>query len=91
MLDHYGVQQARWIGTSMGGLIGVTLAADVLKDRITHLIINDTRQEIPAAGSERIVGYVGNPRLPPRSPVWLSKPDFGIMTGPATQPFRHRP
>jgi pimeloyl-ACP methyl ester carboxylesterase len=41
MLDHYGIDQTRWVGTSMGGLIGVTLAAGVLKDRITHLVIND--------------------------------------------------
>jgi pimeloyl-ACP methyl ester carboxylesterase len=61
MLDHYGIQQTRWIGTSMGGLIGVTLAAGVLKDRITHLVINDIGPDIPAAGVDRIVAYVGNP------------------------------
>lgn len=61
ILDYYGVETMRWIGTSMGGLIGVTLAAGELKERITHLVINDIGPDIPEAGSSRIVSYVGNP------------------------------
>lgn len=61
MLDFYGIEQTRWVGTSMGGLIGVTLAAGVLKHRITHLVINDIGPDIPQAGVGRISDYVGNP------------------------------
>lgn len=61
MLAHYGIHETRWIGTSMGGLIGVTLAAGLLRDRITHLVINDIGPDIPEAGVGRIVAYVGNP------------------------------
>ena len=61
VLDHYGIDRMRWVGTSMGGLIGVTLAAERLKERITHLVINDIGPDIPEAGSRRIVDYVGNP------------------------------
>ena len=61
MLDHYRLDRVRWIGTSMGGLIGVTLAGGRLKDRITHLVINDVGPDIPAAGIGRIASYVGNP------------------------------
>ena len=61
ILDHYGIDRLRWVGTSMGGLIGVTLAADRLKDRITHLVINDIGPDIPEAGTGRIASYVGNP------------------------------
>lgn len=61
MLAHYGIRQTRWIGTSMGGLIGVTLAAGLLRDRITHLVINDIGPDIPQAGVDRIVAYVGTP------------------------------
>lgn len=61
ILDHYGIENLRWIGTSMGGLIGVTLAAGALKGRITHLVINDVGPDIPAAGTGRIADYVGNP------------------------------
>ncbi|RST88478.1 alpha/beta hydrolase [Aquibium carbonis] len=61
VLDHYGIGELRWIGTSMGGLLGVTLAAGALKDRITHLVINDIGPDIPEAGTGRIASYVGNP------------------------------
>lgn len=61
ILDHYGIGDLRWVGTSMGGLIGVTLAAGALRERITHLVINDIGPDIPAAGAERISSYVGTP------------------------------
>lgn len=61
ILDHYGIGTLRWVGTSMGGLIGVTLAAGALKGRITHLVINDVGPDIPEAGTGRITAYVGNP------------------------------
>ena len=46
---------------SMGGLIGVTLAAGRLKGRISHLVINDIGPDIPEAGIGRISTYVGTP------------------------------
>ena len=61
MLAHYGIERLRWVGTSMGGLIGVTLAGGELKGRITHLVINDIGPDIPQAGAGRIAAYVGNP------------------------------
>ncbi len=61
MLDHYGVAETRWIGTSMGGLIGVTLAGGRLKGRISHLVINDIGPEVAVEGVDRIASYVGNP------------------------------
>ncbi|MGB6116687.1 MAG: alpha/beta hydrolase [Mesorhizobium sp.] len=61
LFDHYRIDRVRWVGTSMGGLIGTTLAADRLKDRITHLVINDIGPDIPQAGVARISTYVGNP------------------------------
>lgn len=61
LLDHYGIKKTRWVGTSMGGLIGVTLAAGRLKERITHLVVNDIGPDIPPAGAARIASYVGTP------------------------------
>ena len=61
LCTHYGIDTLRWVGTSMGGLIGVTLAAGGLKGRITHLVINDIGPDIPQAGTGRIASYVGNP------------------------------
>lgn len=61
VLDHYGIGDLRWVGTSMGGLIGVTLAAGALRGRISHLVINDIGPDIPKEGTGRIATYVGNP------------------------------
>ncbi|MEZ5873071.1 MAG: alpha/beta hydrolase [Nitratireductor sp.] len=61
ILDHYAIRELRWIGTSMGGLLGVTLAAGPLKGRISHLVVNDIGPSIPLEASTRIADYVGNP------------------------------
>lgn len=61
MLDHYGIDRLGWIGTSMGGLLGITLAAERLRHRLTHLVINDVGPDIPSLSAERIADYVGNP------------------------------
>lgn len=61
ILDHHSIDKLRWIGTSMGGLIGVTLAGDRLKDRITHLVVNDVGPAIPETAVNRIASYVGSP------------------------------
>ena len=61
ILDNYGIGETRWVGTSMGGLIGVTLAGGRLKGRVTHLVINDIGPAIPEAASGRIAAYVGAP------------------------------
>jgi len=61
VFDHYRIDKMRWVGTSMGGLIGVTLAAGRLKDRITRLVVNDVGPAIPEAATSRIAAYVGAP------------------------------
>jgi pimeloyl-ACP methyl ester carboxylesterase len=81
MLDHYRLDKVRWVGTSMGGLIGVTLAGDRLKRRITHLVINDVGPDIPAAGIGRIASYVGNP------PVYDTVGELGAWLRTNYAPF----
>jgi pimeloyl-ACP methyl ester carboxylesterase len=61
LLDQLGIDTLRWVGTSMGGLIGVTLAADALKGRISHLVVNDIGPELPQAAADRIATYAGDP------------------------------
>lgn len=61
VLDHFGIEKLDWIGTSMGGLLGVTLAAGRLKGRINHLIVNDIGPWIPEDATGRIADYVGSP------------------------------
>jgi pimeloyl-ACP methyl ester carboxylesterase len=53
-------RMVHWLGTSMGGLIGMALAA--LPDSpIERLVLNDVGPAIDAAGVARIAGYIGLP------------------------------
>ncbi|MEO8526215.1 MAG: alpha/beta hydrolase [Caldimonas sp.] len=49
-----------WVGTSMGGLIGIALAS-LPKSPIGRLVLNDVGPAIDAAGIARIAGYLGLP------------------------------
>jgi pimeloyl-ACP methyl ester carboxylesterase len=52
-----------WLGTSMGGLVGMMLAAQLLTP-IRRLIVNDVGPFVPKAALERIGSYVGlDPRF----------------------------
>lgn len=63
LLDQLKVGTLRWVGTSMGGLLGIYLASGPLKGRITHLLLNDIGPHVPDAALKRIVEYVGKPPL----------------------------
>ena len=59
LLAHLGAEEVDWIGTSMGGLIGMMMAA--LPDSpIRRLVLNDVGPFIPAAALEVIGAYVGS-------------------------------
>jgi pimeloyl-ACP methyl ester carboxylesterase len=58
LLDGLGVERCRWIGTSMGGLIGMLLAAGPLKGRIERLVMNDVGPRLNAEAIQRIRAYV---------------------------------
>ncbi|MVT00240.1 alpha/beta fold hydrolase [Devosia marina] len=81
MLKHYDVGQFGWVGTSMGGLLGITLAAGPLSDRITHLVINDVGPDIPYDSARRIAEYVGNP------PVFDTIADYEFWLRRTYAPF----
>jgi pimeloyl-ACP methyl ester carboxylesterase len=53
-----GAPTIDWLGTSMGGLVGMMLAAQPLTP-IRRLIVNDVGPFIPRASLERIGSYVG--------------------------------
>jgi pimeloyl-ACP methyl ester carboxylesterase len=61
LVDQLGFKTMSWIGTSMGGSIGIRVAATVLAGRIDKLVINDIGPTFPTAPYERIKAYVGNP------------------------------
>lgn len=57
-MDEQGFKKLPWIGTSMGGLIGMILAA-TRRDLIAKMLINDIGHIIPAAALAHIKTYVG--------------------------------
>lgn len=68
LLDRLEIEQVRWIGTSMGGAIGMRIAGTPQwQERITHLVLNDigagaldnSFQNIE--GIKRIISYVSTP------------------------------
>jgi pimeloyl-ACP methyl ester carboxylesterase len=61
LIDAIGAEKVRWVGTSMGGALGIHLAGADLKGRIERLVVNDIGPDLPQAAIERIVTYVGAP------------------------------
>lgn len=59
ILDTLGVNQATFIGTSMGGLI-LMLMASLAPERIYGAILNDIGPVLNPVGLARIAGYIGN-------------------------------
>ena len=55
-----GVSQLDWIGTSMGGLIGMVYAA-MPNSPIRRMLINDVGPKIEAEAIKRLGSYVGQP------------------------------
>jgi pimeloyl-ACP methyl ester carboxylesterase len=58
LIDRLGLGQVDWVGTSMGGLVGMAVAA-ADPDRIRRLVLNDMGPVIPKAAINRIRQYLG--------------------------------
>ena len=41
LMDQLEIDEAHWLGTSMGGALGIHLAAGALRRRIRRLVLND--------------------------------------------------
>jgi pimeloyl-ACP methyl ester carboxylesterase len=61
LVDQLGVRELSWLGTSMGGAVGIRLAAGALKGRIRRLILNDIGPQLGEAAVQRIRSYAGSP------------------------------
>ena len=61
LMDALGVERCDWVGTSMGGALGIAVAAGTLRGRIRRLVLNDIGPTLPRAAFERIRDYIGQP------------------------------
>jgi pimeloyl-ACP methyl ester carboxylesterase len=65
LLEQLGIEKAHWVGTSMGGAIGMVCASGLyqpaMKQRILSLTLNDTAPQVADAAISRIRAYAGNP------------------------------
>ena len=61
LLDHLRLDSVHWLGTSMGGALGLHAAAGALQGRIAKLVLNDIGPEVAAAAIVRIRNYAGSP------------------------------
>lgn len=59
LIAHLRIEQLAWLGTSMGGLIGMMLAAQP-RSPVSRLILNDIGALIPESALRRIGEYVGH-------------------------------
>ena len=60
LIARLDVDKVAWLGTSMGGLIGMALAG-LPATPVARLVLNDVGPAIDAAGIARIAGYFGAP------------------------------
>ena len=69
-----------WVGTSMGGILGMLLAA-CSRSPIARLVVNDVGTFIPRSALERIVAYVG------KSPRFASLAELEAHVRAISAPF----
>jgi pimeloyl-ACP methyl ester carboxylesterase len=61
LIDQLGISQLSWVGTSMGGAIGIKLAGGALSTRIRRLVLNDIGPKLGESAVARIRTYAGSP------------------------------
>lgn len=59
LIGRLDVEKVDWVGSSMGGLIGMLLAAQP-RSPIRRLVVNDIGPFVPKAALERIGDYIGH-------------------------------
>jgi len=61
LIARSGAETVDWVGTSMGGIVGMLLAARP-GSPIRRLVLNDVGAVVAAEGLRRIAGYAPNPK-----------------------------
>lgn len=90
LIARLGAASVHWVGTSMGGLIGMLLASQP-HTPITRLVLNDVGPVITAASLRRIGQYVGTaPRFPSMEAAEAYIREVSAPFGPLTDAqWRH--
>ncbi len=84
LIARLDVERLAWVGTSMGGLIGLLLAA-MPGTPIGRLVLNDIGPVVDDAGRARIAGYVGQgPRFATEAEGVAAQRDLMRDFGPHT-------
>ena len=60
LVARLNVPQVDWVGTSMGGLIGLALAA-LPNTSVRRLVLNDVGPKVELSFIQRLLGYLGQP------------------------------
>ncbi len=65
LCDELALERVHWVGTSMGGAIGMVCASGLvvprMRARIASLVLNDNAPQLAQAAIERIRAYAGQP------------------------------
>ena len=61
VLARVNAETVHWVGTSMGGLIGMVVASLTPKPLVSKLVMNDVGPVLPAQAIARIGAYLGVP------------------------------
>jgi len=88
LIAHLGVPSVDWIGTSMGGVIGMAVAGAPdasVRGLINRMVLNDIGPFVPKAALERIVEYLTSDRgfadlTEAESSVRVTYAPFGLRT-----------
>lgn len=86
LMDALGIARAAFVGTSMGGLITMTLAL-MAPGRVAAGLLNDVGPELDPAGIARIAGYAGKAAAIGN---WDEAADYAERTNGAAFPNRSR-
>jgi pimeloyl-ACP methyl ester carboxylesterase len=83
LIARLDVEALSWVGTSMGGLIGMALAAQP-GSPVKRLLLNDAGPVVSKVALERIAGYLG------RAPAFASLEEAEVYVRAVAAPFgRH--
>lgn len=85
LIARSGADSVDWVGTSMGGIIGMMLAA-MPGSPIRRLVLNDIGARIDEEGLKRIGGYAGgDPSFPDFDTGYRAIRDIAAAFGPMTE------